>query len=155
MGVVATAAFSFIILGNVTCLEFAAGVVSECWSRKMLRHSVFCNTIVNPVRAEASVAGVAEAAHAAGVRVLDWIEGCTDRVTLVARSGVGETAAMAVATAGSVLRVMGGKLPLVCDIFTGSGCCPTGVLVTTDTGSRSMLHICCLFRCCPPGAASG
>jgi hypothetical protein len=27
--------------------------------------------------------------------------------------------------------------------------------VTTDTSSRSMLHICCLFRCCPPGAASG
>jgi hypothetical protein len=134
MGVVATTAVSFIILGNETCLECAAGVGRERWSQKMLRHSVSDYAIVIPVGAEASIAAVAEAAHAAGVRVLDWIESCTDRVTLVARSGMGETGTMTVATAGSVFCAMSGKLPIGHNIFPGGGGLPVGAFVTTDTG---------------------
>ena len=100
----------------------------------MLRHSVSGYAIVIPVGAEASIAAVAEAAHAAGIRVLDWIEGSTDRVTLVALGGMGEAGTMTVATAGSVLCVMGGKLPIGHNIIPGGGCLPVGAFVTTDTG---------------------
>ena len=134
MGVVTTTAISFIILSDVTCLECAAGVGRERWSREMLRHSVSGYAIVIPVGAEASIAAVAEAAHAAGIRVLDWIENCTDRVTLVARSGMGETGTMTIATAGSVLCTMSGKLPIGYNIFPGGGRLPVGAFVTTDTG---------------------
>jgi hypothetical protein len=100
----------------------------------MFRHCVSGYAVVNPVSAEAFGTVMAEAAHAAGIRVFDWIESCADRVALVARNGMGIAGTMAVATAGSVLRVMGGKPPIGHNIISCGGCLPDGAFVATDAG---------------------
>jgi hypothetical protein len=58
----------------------------------------------------------------------------TGVVALAAGCGVHEAVVVTVDATGAVVRVMGGKLPLGDDIYSGAGGLPAVAFVTTDAG---------------------